>query len=452
MSKNIQVLVIDDERNLVRSIKFSLQDENIEVVGVYTGQEGLQAADESSFDLVLLDLGLPDQSGLDVLVALKQKAPELPVIMISAHGDTRAAVSAVKQGAVDYITKPFDHDELVMLIRKSSEQSRMLRELNFLRSRDAHTSALVGTSAAMENLRYVVSQVGASAGKTVLITGPSGTGKALIARSLHEVRFGSAPFIEVNCAALPEQLIEAELFGAEKGAYTGAHQRRAGLVDLADGGTLFLDEIGEMPLALQAKLLNFLESRKYRPIGGTRERQAEVFVVAATNRPMKDEVEAGRFRADLYYRLNVLPIDAPPLRDRLTDLPLLVAHFGSRFARQEGCSPCHWGSDVLSVLQSYAWPGNVRELKNLVERLTILYPGQAITPQTLPPEYRIAGDTTTVLVDEEASYQEVIEQREKQLIISALAECGGRKGLAADRLGISRHALKRRIQRLGLEA
>ncbi|MGB0732689.1 MAG: sigma-54-dependent transcriptional regulator [Pontibacterium sp.] len=451
MSKNIRVLAIDDERNLVRSIQFSLQDEGIDVSGALTGQEGLARVEEGGFDLVLLDLGLPDQSGLEVLAQLKQKAPDLPVIMISAHGDTRSAVSAVKLGAVDYITKPFEHDELVLLIRKSSEQSRMMRELDFLRSKEAHTAALVGSSAAMDKLRTVVSQVGESAGKTVLITGPSGTGKALIARSLHEVRFNKAPFIEVNCAALPEQLIEAELFGAEKGAYTGAHQRRSGLIDLADGGTLFLDEIGEMPLGLQAKLLNFLESRKYRPIGGSRERQSEVFVVAATNRPMKEEVDAGRFRADLYYRLNVLPIEAPDLLQRRSDIPLLVAHFGNRYSRQEGCEASHWDDDVLTELQSYAWPGNVRELKNLVERLTILYPGKRITRAILPSEYRVSVNLDDSDGDG-ASYQQAVEDRERQLILSALLECDGRKGLAADKLGISRHALKRRIQRLGLDS
>ncbi|MBA4502467.1 sigma-54-dependent transcriptional regulator [Marinobacterium marinum] len=443
---NLTALVIDDERNLIRSIRFALMDQGIEVLGAGTAREGLELATSEQPDVILLDLGLPDLSGLELLPRLRQTLPEIPVIMISAHGDTRSAVRAVKEGALDYITKPFEWDELVVLIRRSSEHSRMARELSFHRQRHRHTHRLVGNSPQMERLRQTLEQIGRSSGKTVLISGPSGTGKALVARSLHDVRFADAPFIEINCAALPEQLIEAELFGAERGAYTGATQHRNGLIALADGGTLFLDEVGELPLPLQAKLLSFLENRSYRPIGSSREVQADVVVMAATNRDLKSEVEHGTFRSDLYYRLNILPISAPPLAERSDDIPLLMHHFSQQFAAQEGCEPPAWSPEALQLLHHYDWPGNVRELRNLVERITILHPGQNILPRHLPDELQ----TDTDAAPQPAAYTEAVEDKERQLILAALQETGGHKGLAAERLGISRHALKRRIQRLGL--
>jgi DNA-binding NtrC family response regulator len=365
--------------------------------------------------------------------------------MISAHGDTRTAVQAVKQGATDYITKPFDLEELILLIQRSAERVRMQREIHFLRERSIKTQGLVGEHASIDALCEAIGRIGNSSAKTVLVTGPSGTGKALVAKALHDTRFSDAPFIEVNCAALPEQLIEAELFGAEKGAYTGAHRRRSGLIELADGGTLFLDEIGEMPVGLQAKLLSFLENRHYRPVGAGRERQADVFVVAATNRDIKREVDEHRFRADLYYRLNVLPLEVSSLASRGSDVPLLVSHFALFFANQEGCQPIELDQGAAQCLRCYSWPGNVRELKNLIERLTILYPGQAITPAQLPAEFEPAAATAT---EDSQGIQHSVEDHERVLIEQALNEVGGRKALAADKLGISRHALKRRMQRL----
>ncbi|SIS67267.1 sigma-54-dependent transcriptional regulator [Neptunomonas antarctica] len=448
MDSSISVLVIDDERNLVRSISFSLRDEGMDVTGAYTGAEGLAQAKILSPDVVLLDLGLPDIPGLEVLVKLKAQQPDLPVIMISAHGDTRTAVKAVKMGAIDYITKPFDLDELVLLIRRSTEHMRTLREIKFLREKNSGTGPLVGNSHEMAALREAMERVGNSSGKTVLITGPSGTGKALVARALHDIRFTDAPFIEVNCATLPEQLIEAELFGAERGAYTGANQRRSGLIDLANGGTLFLDEIGEVPINLQAKLLSFLENRSYRPIGAGRERQANVFVVAATNRTLKDEVAEGRFRADLFYRLNVLPVEIPALSKRDQDVELLTAHFIEKSARQEGCEPILLSEAVQALLADYDWPGNIRELKNLIERLTILHPGKTIKADMLPTEFRPQNASFQNLGGD---YRITVEDHERQLILNALKEADWRKGLAAEKLGISRHALKRRIQRLHLE-
>lgn len=448
MNNSISVLVIDDERNLVRSIGFSLRDEGMEVTGAFTGQEGLTQVKSLGPDVVLLDLGLPDLPGLEVLVKIKAQYPDLPVIMISAHGDTRSAVKAVKMGALDYITKPFDLDELVLLIRRCTEHVRTLREIKYLRDKNSSTGPLVGNSKEMDTLRDALKRVGNSSGKTVLVTGPSGTGKALVARALHDIRFTDAPFIEVNCATLPEQLIEAELFGAERGAYTGANQKRSGLIDLADGGTLFLDEIGEIPITLQAKLLSFLENRNYRPVGAGRERQAEVFVVAATNRNLKDEVEEGRFRSDLFFRLNVLPVEIPALCERDQDVSLLTAYFSEKYAKQEGCEAIKLSEKVQMILSDYDWPGNIRELKNLIERLTILHPGEMIGVDMLPVEYQ---PLDMVSHNTESDYREAVEDHERTLIITALRDAGWRKGIAAEKLGISRHALKRRIQRLKLE-
>ncbi|MCB1871300.1 MAG: sigma-54-dependent Fis family transcriptional regulator [Gammaproteobacteria bacterium] len=441
----ISVLVIDDERNLVRSISFSLTNEGMEVTGAYTGEEGLALAEQILPDVVLLDLGLPDMSGMTVLEKLHDRFSELPVIMISAHGDTRTAVQTVKQGALDYITKPFDLDELILLIQRSAERVRMQREIHFLRERSLKTQGLVGEHVSIQSLCEAIKRVGESSAKTVLVSGPSGTGKALVAKALHDARYSDAPFIEVNCAALPEQLIEAELFGVEKGAYTGANQRRSGLIELADGGTLFLDEIGEMPIGLQVKLLSFLENRHYRPVGAGRERQADVFVVAATNRDLKKEVDEQRFRIDLYYRLNVLPLDVSSLASRASDVSLLVAHFAQLFATQEGCRPIEFDQVAAQTLQGYSWPGNVRELKNLIERLTILYPAQCISLSQLPSEF--VPDAVTSAENAHGIHHSV-EDHERLLIEQALSDAGGRKALAADKLGISRHALKRRMQRL----
>ena len=445
---NLTVLVIDDEPNLVRSIQFSLNDQNIDFLAAYSGKEGIQEFSTLAPDVVLLDLGLPDMSGLEVLTQLKALSSNTPVIMISAHGDTRTAVKAVKEGALDYITKPFDIDELELLIRRCGKQHRLSKELRFLRSKQIHTQRIIGNSHSTQQLRAMIEQVGSSAARTILISGQSGTGKALIARSLHDVRFDDAPFIEINCAALPEQLIEAELFGAERGAYTGSVQKRDGLISLADNATLFLDEIGEMPLAIQTKLLTFLENRIYRSIGGGKEREANVVVIAATNKDLKEAVDAGTFRADLYYRLNVVPINAPALSERTEDISLLVSFFSELFAKQEGCKPPMWSDEVIFQLQNYSWPGNIRELKNLVERITILYPGQAAGTKHLPNEY--CQDTAQSKIDD-SNYNSSVEKKERELILNALSKSGGRKGLAAEQLGISRHALKRRIQRLHID-
>ncbi|MFZ5558900.1 MAG: sigma-54-dependent transcriptional regulator [Pseudomonadota bacterium] len=442
------VLIIDDERNLVRSLELALKGAGVEARGAFDGASGLKLAAEIAPDAVLLDLKLPDVSGIEVLEALKKSRPDCPVIMISAHGDTRAAVQSVKAGASDYLTKPFDLDELVHLIDSTLERQRIAEEVAYRRTLGANEALIVGEHPVMQGLREQVARVAASGARTILLLGASGTGKAVVARAIHrESERRDGPFVEVNCASLPEHILEAELFGAEKGAYTGAYQRRIGLVALAHGGTLFLDEIGELAPPLQAKLLSFLESRTYRPLGSAREASADVRVVAATNRDLSADVHSGRFREDLYYRLNVFPVELPPLKDRGDDVFLLASHFTARFARAEGCEPIRLGEAARGLFRTHPWPGNVRELRNLIERLTILYPGQTIEPAHLPPEMKADGSLQPVAPRE---FPDRLAAAERDLLVEALARSRGHKGLAAQFLGISRHALKRRLKRLKL--
>jgi DNA-binding NtrC family response regulator len=446
------ILIIDDEAALVNSLSFALRGEGYDVVGVGTAADGLRAAERAAPSLVLLDLRLPDGSGLEVLERLLVVLPGVPVIMISAHGDTRVAVKSVKMGAYDYLTKPFELDELLLTIRSALERERMTQEIARFREATLAGGELVGDSPVVRALAEATRQVGASHAGRVLLLGESGSGKALVARAIHgQSSRAKGPFVEVNCAALPEQLIEAELFGAEKGSYTGALQRRVGLAALADGGTLFLDEIGELPLALQAKILHFLEDGSYRPVGSGRSLVSDARVVAATNRDLAAEVRAGSFREDLYYRLNVVHLSVPPLRDRGNDILILARHFAERYAREERCAPVRFPPEAEAILLRYRWPGNVRELRNLVERLTILSPGRSVSPSDLPvvpaqvdPSRPAPGSSAPRSIEAE------LEASERALVLSALDQAGGHRGRAASVLGISRHALKRRLQRLGI--
>ncbi len=440
------ILIIDDEENLTRSLAFTLQPENIVCLEAHDGASGIAKAEKEKPDIILLDVKLPDASGLNILDDLLKILPETPIIMISAYGDTKDAVSAIKKGAADYLTKPFDIDELTFLIRENIARKNIKSEVRYLREKNVADRNFIGESPVIQELRDRVSRIAKSSVKTILLQGETGVGKAVVAKEIHNLGDGvSAPFIEINCASLPEQLMEAELFGAEKGAYTGATSRRSGLVEIADKGTLFLDEIGELALNLQAKLLTFLESWTYRPIGSPREKKAEVRVIAATNRDLEQAVEEGTFRQDLFFRLNVMPIEIPSLAEREGDTRLLAQYFSDYFSQKEGCAPISFSSEARTMIEDYKWPGNVRELKNLIERLTILYPEQEITESLLPQEIRGRSGK------HHESIVEGLEVQERKLVLKALRESGGKKGLAADKLGISRHALKRRIQRLGIE-
>jgi len=392
-------------------------------------------------------LKLPDIPGMEVLAELKTKLPDIPVVMISAHGDTRTAVQAVKSGATDYLTKPFELDDVLHLIRTSAEKASLAKEVSYLRQKHFGHSLLLGNSAIMKSLNEKITKIAESTTQRVLLLGDSGTGKTLAAKAIHaRSSRAEGPYVEINCAALPDQLLEAELFGAEKGSYTGASTRRQGLVQLADNGTLFLDEIGELPPNLQAKLLTFLDNGVYRPIGSPREYSSNVRIVTATNRNITELVENGQFREELYYRLNVMTIQMPTLYERRDDLTILLEYFISSYSQAEGCKKIELSPEAINILKEYRWPGNIRELRNLIERFTILYPNQTVTPEYLPPEFSgIIGDKNG-----EMSIQEHVAEKEKELLIEAINKAEGKKQKAAEILGISRHALKRRLQKYGL--
>jgi DNA-binding NtrC family response regulator len=441
---DIHVLIVDDEEALVRSLSYALRAEGMVPSAVYSGEAALALLTDRNVkvDIVLLDLGLPGMDGITTLEGARKCRPELPVIMISAHGDTRSAVQAVKGGATDYLTKPFELDDLLATIHGTLGAPTITAEAV------EEQGALLGQSQAMASLKAAVQRIARSSATRILLLGESGTGKTLVAQALHAHSSRAAhPFIEVNCAALPEQLIEAELFGSEKGAYTGAHQKRTGLVTQAHNGTLFLDEIGELPLSLQAKLLHFLENGSYRAVGAGQASSADVRVIAATNRDLADDVRQGRFREDLFYRLNVITLDIPALRERGDDILLLARHFAARQAQEEKVVPIEFDPDSTAALIRHRWPGNVRELKNLIERLTILFPGHAIGSAQLPAHLQSVEATPNSL----SSLGDQLERAERDLVTDALSRSAGHKGLAADLLGISRHALKRRLQRLGIE-
>lgn len=458
---NINLLIVDDEPNLVRSLIFALKSSDIHCFAAHDGATAMELAETEQPDAVLLDVRLGEELGLELLPQLKKLLPDATIIMMSAYGDTKYVVQAIKQGAVDYLTKPFDIDELLLLLKDQLDRKKLHNEVAYYRQRHTLSSGMIGDSPVFRELAENIQRVCASAVNSLLLLGDTGVGKTQVAREIHNQSLGeAAPFVEVNCASLPAELIEAELFGAEKGAYTGSTSRRAGLVEVADKGTLFLDEIGEMPLALQAKLLTFLESRSYRPVGATREKSVDTRVIMATNRDLPALVEQGAFRSDLFYRINTFPLQIPSLSQRPQDIPLLIQYFSEYYARREGSQPVICGTGIMHTLQHYYWPGNIRELKNLMERLTILYAGKNILREHLPAEMLSNTDnvatsvTPTVKTDTIESaigIDESLRDSERNLILNALEACHWRKGMAAQKLGISRHALKRRIQRLGIE-
>ena len=441
------VLVIDDEARLLTSLIYGLSVHGVKAEGAKDAAEGLAALEKKQPDMAFVDLRLPDADGIALLATIKALYPTLPVVIISAHGDIRVAVEAVKAGALDFIAKPFELDDIVALIRETLGVAGSKKTILPKKPKAALSQTdLIGNSPAMADLRDKAEIVAKSSARIVLLLGPSGSGKGQIAHYLHQTsRRSSGPFVVVNCASLPEHLLEAELFGVERGAYTGAHQKRSGLVELAEGGTLFLDEVGEIPSALQAKLLRFLESRAYRPVGVSAERQADVRVIAATNRDLETEVQSGKFRADLFYRLNVVPLHVPSLAERREDIMALAFWFAAYLAEMENCAAISFSQEAEERMLSYGWPGNVRELRNLIERLTILYPGQEIDAAQLPQEIVSCPSTSASGIAE----QMILTERD--ILLSALEQAGGSKGKAADALGISRYALKRRLNRLNID-
>ena len=444
-----RIFVVDDEAPIRRSLEGILSDEGYEVSLAVSGEEALEMLDSDVPDLMLLDIWLPGIDGLEVLSRVKQKIPDLPVIMISGHGNVESAVKATRLGAFDFIEKPLDIDKTLLSLRNGLKVLRLTRENQMLRG---ETPDLVGNSPAISELRAAIATV-APTNSWVLITGENGTGKELVANAIHRLSSRAAgPMIEVNCAAIPEELIESELFGHEKGAFTGANARRQGRFDLANGGTLFLDEIADMSIKTQAKILRILQEQRFERVGGVQTIKVDVRVVAATNKDLSREIEARRFRQDLYYRLNVVPLHVPALRERKEDIPLLVRDF---LKEQTISLPGKTISPMaLQALQAYHWPGNVRELKNMIERLVIMAPGQVIDARSLPSNFNqdlsgVANSPLENLLNED--YRTARAEFEKIYLQNKLNESGGNISQLAKEIGLERSHLYKKFKALGID-
>lgn len=381
-------MIIDDEEGIRLSLRGILEDEGYAVEEASSAEEGLQKAEASPPDMIFLDIWLPGMDGMEALDLFKLRFPDMPVVMISGHGNIETAVGALRRGAHDFIEKPLSLEKILLLVQHTLEMGELRRENKALRAAmDQNEDEIVGQSPAMTEFRQELAHV-APTDAWVLITGENGTGKELAARAVHRnSRRADAPLVAVNCAAIPEELIESELFGHEKGAFTGADSARAGKFELAHKGTLFLDEIGDMSLKTQAKILRILQEQSFERVGGMNTLRVDVRVIAATNKNLEDAIARGEFRADLYYRLRVFPLRLPPLRERAEDIPLLLAAFAARMNRR-GLTPPLFSAAAVEVLKRWPWPGNVRELAHLVERLSILHPGEVIEPSGLPSEMR----------------------------------------------------------------
>jgi two-component system nitrogen regulation response regulator NtrX len=447
------ILVIDDEERICTSLKGILNDEGYEVSMAFDGPSGLHAAQESGPDLVLLDIWMPGMDGLEVLTILKERYPYLPVVIISGHGNVETAVKATRLGAFDFVEKPLDMDKILLTARNALQIGRLAEENLQLRARNQRPQ-LSGNSPAIQAVRQSISAV-APTDAWVLITGENGTGKELVAHAIHrQSRRSGKPFVDINCAAIPEELIESELFGHERGAFTGAESKKRGKFDLAHKGTLFLDEIGDMSLKTQAKILRILQEQRFERVGGTKTIKVDARVVAATNKDLQDEITAGRFREDLFYRLNVVPIVVPPLRERQEDIPQLVKEFLSRVAGKFHVEPKSISGDALGLLCAQPWPGNVRELKNLIERLVILTPGQEIQLDDLPVEMdgRPLKNSGFKQIYSGLDFKSARMEFEKQYLEHKLIECEGNISQTAEAVGLERSHLHKKIKALGIKS
>lgn len=445
---NAKILLADDDAALRRVIQFKLKQRGYDVTAVENGEQALNKLSEIHFDLLLTDMKMPGMSGIELLSAVRKKIPELEVVLITAFADISQAVEAVKLGAFDYITKPFDDDQLFVSIEKAlkfkslEDENKLLKEQ--LRSRDFNRK-IVGVSKSFKHLLELVDKI-APTDATILISGESGTGKELIARAVHSKSHRrDGPFIAVNCAAIPKDLIESELFGHIKGAFTGAVKDKKGKFELADNGTILLDEISELNIELQAKLLRVIQERVLEPVGSEKKTEIDVRIIAATNTDLRNAVTRGRFREDLFYRLNVIPIHVPALRERPDDISILAAEFLKRFAPGAYIS---LSPDLMNALMEHDWPGNIRELENLIERLVILRKSDELTISDLPPDF---GITLTPSSPEEAGNSDITYyEAEKKLILDALDKYAWNKTRAAKHLKIPRHVLIYRMKKYDL--
>lgn len=451
-----RILIVDDEPLMRISISDALAGDGITVIETELGHDGIEELKKSTFDLVITDLRLPDTDGIEVLKACKQHSPEAKVILITAYGTVDTAVEAMKMGAYDYITKPFPMEKLLLMVERVMRLRELEEENLLLKEQVERRYNFDGMLYKSEKMNTVVESVKtvAATDATVLVLGESGTGKELIANAIHYNSLRKdGPFVKISSAALPESLLEAELFGYERGAFTGAVKSKKGRFELADGGSLFLDEIGELTPAIQVKLLRVLQEREFDRLGGTSTISVDVRIICATQRDLKAEVVAGNFREDLYYRLNVVPITLPPLRERRDDVLLLADYFLDKFSKQNGKGAMGFSSDVREAFLRYGYPGNIRELVNIVERAVVLARGSEIELRDLPDELNSCAETLGGGVESRScNLSAAVKDFEKQCIQKALAESEGSKSLAAKLLGISRKTLWEKCKALGVGA
>lgn len=458
------VLIVDDEPFICENLQRILEEENYRTQFAFDGQSALRLIEKESPDLVLLDLRLPDMNGLDVLKAIKEMDPDIFVIIITGYASVESAVQALKLGAYDYIKKPFKADVIKLIVKLALEAQGLRKEVTYLREhRSRFNEEIVYRSEAFARVLNQAAEVARHGDTTVLILGESGTGKEVIARYIHEMSPRRAkPFLAVNCAAFPGGLLESEIFGHEKGAFTGAGQKRAGLFEAASGGTLFLDEVAEMDLNVQAKLLRVLEEKKVRRLGSTRLHDVDVRIIAATNKDLQKAVQERRFREDLFYRLNVFPIAIPPLRERPEDVIALAQFFMNHYARKFGKNFQKISPEAEELLRSYPWPGNVRELKNTMERICIMHNAHTLEVKHLPAELQQRGESVRDLYGLDSinipfpqdgiRFEEVLDQVSASLIREAMRRAGGNISLAARLLGIPRGTLRYKLDKYGIQA
>src|SRR6266540_739345 len=445
------ILIVDDEKLIQSTLRGELEDEGYRVTAVGSAEEALARLADDAPDLVFLDIWMPGMDGLEALAEIKQRRPETAVVMISGHGTIETAVKATKLGAYDFIEKPLSLEKTLLVVTRTLEHAQLAQEHRQLLLRVERGQEIVGRTAVVEELRQQI-MIAAPTNGRVLIHGENGSGKELVARAVHaHSTRAEGPFVEVNCAAIPEELIESELFGHERGAFTGAVARRRGKFELADGGTLFLDEIGDMSVKTQAKVLRVLEEQAFERVGGKETLRVDVRVLAASNQDLPDLIAQGRFREDLFYRLSVIPVEVPPLRQRAEDIPLLVEHFVTLFSGENSKRPKTISVEALAYFLSYEWPGNVRELRNMVERLVIMTPGDVIGPEALPPPLRPRDPAATVEdTQRERPLKEAREAFERAYILGELRYHDWNMTRTADKLGIERSHLYRKLQIYGI--
>jgi two-component system NtrC family response regulator len=449
------ILIVDDEKNYLVVLESLLGPEGYEILTTADAHEGLRWVAEADLDLVITDMKMPGMNGMELLEECKRIKPELPVIMMTAYGTIERAVEAMRKHAYDYITKPFQNEQLKLTVRKALGNYRLIKEnrlLNEALSDRFRYGNIIGKSKPMLKIYDIIRKV-AQSKASVLITGPSGTGKELIAKAIH---YGSPrkdrPFVSINCGALTETLLESELFGHEKGAFTGAVAMRKGRFELADTGTLFLDEVGEMSPSLQVKLLRVLQEMEFERVGGTKSIKVDVRVLSASNRNIKEDVTQGTFREDLFYRLNVIHIEAPPLRERLDDIPLLVKRFVEKYDKKDGDGKTELTAEAWKVIFRYSWPGNVRELENVIERAVVLNSGGKIRPDDLPDELTEAEASLDVerFIPPDVSLPKALDQIEERLIRRALAQCDNIQAHAAKKLGITKSLIQHKMKKYNI--